>query len=128
MNVTFTAKDQEDEDRKLDAILAKAFGGAYLTFDANDEDNEYQVHVSDGRGSAKKSYTFLYNQSGDEWILEARLEGLFPVGSPSKHEGWRDIVTQERIDGTPPDHLLMRTYRHTEDGYIKIDETIESGG
>jgi len=128
LNVTFTAKTQEEEVQKIDAILAKAFGGAYLTFDPDEKDNEYQVHVSDGAGDAKKSYSFLYNQSGKKWILEARLEGLFPVGSPTKHDGWRDIVTQEHIAGTPPDHTLMRTYRHTRDGYVKIKEVTESGG
>jgi len=128
LNVTFSAKTQKEEDEKIKALLAKCFGGLGLTFDADDNDTEYEVCVYDGKGEQKRAFSFLYNQSKDGWVLVAALHGGFPVGSPVKRaDGWRDITTRDPIPGRPGAEL-MRTYRHTAKGYEQISESIASGG
>jgi len=125
LNVTFTAKNEKEERAKLDKLMEKTFGGPFLTFDRNDKDKEYQVCVVDGEGDKKTSYSFLYNQTLWGWQLEARLEGVWPVGSSKKYEGWRDITTREtKMPGVD----LMRTFRRTKKGWVKISEDVMSGG
>ncbi|MGI8602652.1 MAG: hypothetical protein ACR2OZ_06585 [Verrucomicrobiales bacterium] len=127
LNITFSASTQKEEDQKVNRLIAHAFGGGYFTVDEDDADIEFQVTVTDGAGMQKRSVSFVYNQSENGWVLLAALPGGAPIGSPAKHHGWRDIHTRERIFDRPSE-ILVRTYRYINGAYVKIGESVDSGG